>query len=108
MQTRKMLCAILAGVGVIAGCQSTDQMLDQQQAQAIEVGLQRGRFDFNCPAAQAQVLSREVVQPPMGAVRLGVERAEYTLGIEGCGQRRTMVVLCPLDGGGCFAGGNTQ
>jgi hypothetical protein len=108
MSTRKTLYAIMASCAVIAGCQSTDQMLDQQQEQALNTALQRGRFDLNCPAATAQVLSREMVQPPAGAIRFGVARAEYTVGIEGCGQRTSMVVVCPMDEGGCFAGGPRQ
>lgn len=105
MRARTILAAAMA-CAAIAGCQSTDQMLDQQQAQAVAVAEQRGRFDLNCPGATAQVLSREMVQP--AAIRLGVERAEYTVGIEGCGQRTSMVVVCPMDGGGCFAGGPRQ
>jgi len=48
-------------------------------------------------------LSREMVAPI--SMRFGVERAEYTVGVEGCGQRQTIVVVCPQDGSGCFAGG---
>ena len=42
------------------------------------------------------------------SVRFGVERAEYTVGVDGCGQRQTIVVVCPQDGSGCFAGGARQ
>lgn len=105
MKVATILAAIAAST-VIVGCQSTDQMLDKQQQQAVDTALQRARFEMNCPGATAQVLSREMVQP--AAVRFGVERAEYTVGIEGCGQRTSMVVVCPMDGGGCFAGGPRQ
>jgi hypothetical protein len=33
----------------------------------------------------------------------GVERAEYTVGVEGCGKRMTEVAVCAVDGTGCFA-----
>jgi hypothetical protein len=92
--------ACLIGLG---GCQSTDQQLDAQQQQALDTALQRARFDMNCPAATGQVLSRQMIQPV--SVRFGVERAEYTVGVEGCGQRQSIVVVCPQDGSGCFAGG---
>jgi hypothetical protein len=32
-------------------------------------------------------------------------RAEYTIGVAGCGKRATYWILCPDDGSGCFAGG---
>ena len=90
----------------LAGCESTDQQLDAQQQQAVDTALQRVRFDMNCPAATGQVLSREMVAPV--SVRFGVYRAEYTVGVEGCGQRQTIVVVCPQDGSGCFAGGERE
>jgi hypothetical protein len=87
----------------LAGCESTDQQLDAQQQQAVSTAVQRVGFDMNCPSATGQVISREMVAPV--SVRFGVERAEYTVGVEGCGQRQTIVVVCPQDGSGCFAGG---
>jgi hypothetical protein len=95
--------ACLAG---LAGCQSTDQQLDSQQQQAVQTAVQRVAFDMNCPSATGQVLSREMVAPV--SIRFGVERAEYTVGVEGCGQRQTIVVVCPQDGSGCFAGGQRE
>jgi hypothetical protein len=90
----------------LAGCQTTDQQLDAQQQQAVDTALQRARFDMNCPTATGQVLSRQMIQPV--SIRFGVERAEYTVGVEGCGQRQSIVVVCPQDGSGCFAGGPRQ
>jgi hypothetical protein len=90
----------------LAGCQSTDQQLDAQQQQAVSTAVQRVGFDMNCPSATGQVLSREMVAPV--SVRFGVYRAEYTVGVDGCGQRQTIVVVCPQDGSGCFAGGPRQ
>jgi hypothetical protein len=34
----------------------------------------------------------------------GEERAEYTVGVTGCGKRSVYVVICPLESSGCFAG----
>jgi hypothetical protein len=88
----------------LAGCASDQQLLDKQQPMAVETAVNRGRFELDCPEAKGSVLSREVVQPVINAPRLGgVERAEYTVGIEGCGKRMTSVVVCALDGSGCFA-----
>jgi hypothetical protein len=46
----------------------------------------------------------EEVQPVIQGPRFGgVVRAEYTVGVAGCGQRATYLVICPEDGSGCFA-----
>lgn len=101
MKSQLLIAAIcLTG---LAGCQSTGQQLDTQQQQAVDTALQRLKFDMNCPSATGQVLSRQMIQPV--SFRFGVERAEYTVGVEGCGQRQTIIVVCPQDGSGCFAGG---
>jgi heat shock protein HslJ len=91
---------------VLAGCQSTEQQLDAQQQQAIDTALARLKFDMNCPSATGEVLSRQMIEPV--SVRFGIQRAEYTIGVSGCNQRQTIVVLCPQDGSGCFAGGPRQ
>jgi hypothetical protein len=99
------LAAAVCLIG-LAGCQSEGQQMDAQQQQAVDTALQRVKFDMNCPSATGQVLSRQMIQPV--SFRFGVERAEYTVGVEGCGQRQTIVVVCPQDGSGCFAGGPRQ
>ncbi len=101
----KVLVVAICLIGV-AGCQSEGQQMDAQQQQAVDTALQRVKFDMNCPSATGQVLSRQMIQPV--SFRFGVERAEYTVGVEGCGQRQTIVVVCPQDGSGCFAGGPRQ
>jgi hypothetical protein len=101
----QVLVAAICLIGV-AGCQSEAQQMDAQQQQAVDTALQRVKFDMNCPSATGQVLSRQMIQP--ASIRFGVERAEYTVGVEGCGQRQTIVVVCPQDNSGCFAGGPRQ
>ena len=100
---------VIALVG--AGCVTQQQFLDQSQPMAIQTAVERGKFEMNCPTATGIVISREVVQPAlqatgpfMGGVQ-GIQRAEYTVGVSGCGDRKTFVVLCPEGGGGCFAAG---
>jgi len=83
----------------LTGCASDQQMLDNTQTVALNSALSRGRFELGCPEATGTVLSRQLIQP----VRFGgIERAEYTIGIEGCGKRKTSIVVCPVDGSGCF------
>ena len=105
MNTIRTLLTI-AAVGCASGCQTTAQMMDSLQPQAVSVATRRAQFEMNCPAATGQLISRTEVQPIIMNPRFGgVVRAEYTVGVAGCGQRATYLVICPEDGGGCFAAG---
>ena len=90
-----------------AGCVSQAQMLDNMQATAIQTAVSRGQFELNCPSATGTIISREMVQPAFqGAFMMNaIQRAEYTVGVAGCGKRTTFVVICPEGGDGCFAAG---
>ena len=97
-----LVCAGLLGVG----CVTQSQFLQSKQQAAIQTAETRGQFELNCPAATATLLSSEVVQPVMqGPWVQGIQRAEYTVGVAGCGERKTFVVICPEGGDGCFATG---
>jgi len=103
----------LAVVGVFAtvGCQTQEQMVQGQQGMAIQTALNRARFDMNCSSATGTVLSTNVSQPEIQgrfASAYGVQRIVYTVGVTGCGKRRTYVVVCPQGGGGCFAAPGRQ
>ena len=94
---------LLAVAGLAAGCASEQQYLEQGQNEATTTALERGRFELNCPAATAAVLSRELVQPAaVGWRTIPITRSEYTVGVSGCGQLATYVVVCPQGSGGCF------
>lgn len=85
-------------------CQTQAQFLTSKQDAALQTAVSRGRFELNCPDAKGEVLSSEVVQPALqGPVVAGIQRAEFTIGVVGCGQRTTYVVACPEGGEGCFA-----
>ncbi len=109
MSLRTTLLALIAAATAL-GCQSTAQIMDGLQPQAVSVATRRGQFEMNCPAATGQLISREEVQPVIMNPRFGgTVRAEYTIGVAGCGQRATYLVICPEDGSGCFAaGGRTE
>lgn len=93
-------------VAALAGCQTQQQFLAQHEATAVATAVKRAQFEMNCPDAKGEVLSQEVVQPALqGPLVQGVQRAEYTIGVAGCGDRKTFVVICPEDGDGCFAAG---
>jgi len=99
---------MLGTIAVIAAgavaCATQQQLLNQRQGSAVDAALQRGRFDLNCPAATATVLSQDYIQPAVqGPWRAGLTRVEYTVGVEGCNQRTTYVVLCQEGTDTCFA-----
>ena len=103
MRKTVQLLAFSAVVGV-AGCATQQQQLATRQPAAIDTALQRGRFDLNCPAATATVLSSDFIQPAIqGPWVNGLTRMEYTIGIAGCDQRRTYVIMCQQGTETCFA-----
>ena len=91
---------LFIAASVVTGCQSSAQILSQEQGKAVDTAVQRGRFEMDCPQATGTVLSSNMLQP---AVWGGLERAEYTVGIEGCGKRSVYVVVCQVDSVSCFA-----
>jgi hypothetical protein len=56
---------------------------------------------MNCPSATGTVPSSQTIEPIVWA---GPERAQFTIGVSGCGQRQTIVVICSDASTGCFAG----
>jgi len=89
---------------VSAGCATEQQLLAKQEPDAVQTALARGRFDLNCPTATALVLSSDFIQPAIqGPWVSGIQRLEYTVGVEGCGQRTTIVVMCQEGSTTCFA-----
>lgn len=102
MTTR--LGTAVAALLLAAGCATQNQVLQQRQPDAVQTALTRGRFDLNCPSATAVVLSKDFIQPAIqGPWVAGLERVEYTIGVEGCNQRTTYVVLCQIGTDTCFA-----
>ena len=98
--------ALLFSALSATACQSNTRFLDANQGMAIETAVSRGRFELNCSTVTPTVLSREVVEPAIVGPRVyGIARAEYTIGVSGCGDRKTFVVICPDGGDGCFAAG---
>ena len=97
----------LAVALVVTGCASGPPFIDQMQPEAVNMAVRRGQFEMQCPGATGQVISRETLQPLVQTfVYTGPSRAEYTVGVSGCGQNATYIVICPDNGSmSCFAGG---
>jgi hypothetical protein len=75
------------------------------QPKAVQTAETRGRFELNCPAAKGTVLAEQDVPPAIQTARYRApDRAVFTVGVSGCNQRATYVVVCPDDSSGnCFA-----
>ena len=95
----------LAAAAALAGCATPPgQVLDSMEPQAIQTALQRGRFDLQCPNAQATVLSQELRPPVVETIRFsGVPHGMFTIGVSGCGKQMTFQIACPEGGYGCFS-----
>ena len=102
--TKPRIAVLVAAIAAATGCATQNQVLTQKQDVAVQTALERGRFDLNCPQATATVLSRDYIQPAIqGPWVAGLQRAEYTVGVAGCNQRQTYVVLCQIGTDSCFA-----
>jgi hypothetical protein len=91
----------IAGLLTVVGCQSQGQILTSEEGVATQTAVRRGQFELGCPQATGTILSSTMLQPVLWG---GEERAEYTVGVSGCGKRAIYVVVCPLGSSGCFAG----
>ena len=100
MSKRIQLVLLALAALIASGCQTQAQILESEKATAMQVALNRGRFEMGCPQAMGTILSSNFLQPIVWG---GMERAEYTVGVEGCGQRRTYIVVCQLGSVSCFA-----
>ena len=106
MTTTRFLAFSAVALSVLGGCTSNAEYMQKLEPQAIQTAVDRGKFEMNCPAATGSVISKDMLQPAVQAIRFqGPERAEYTIGVEGCGQRATYLVICPLDQSGCWSAG---
>jgi hypothetical protein len=100
--TRVALIAVLFS----AGCVSQAEFLNHNQSSATQTAVSRAQFEMNCQQVTPTIISREVVQPALQGPWVNwIQRAEYTVGVAGCGKRHTYVVICPEGGEGCFAAG---
>lgn len=95
---------MLAVAAIGSGCATQQQMLTSRQPEAMQTAVTRGRFDLNCPTAMGTVLSQDFIQPAIqGPWVSGLQRVEYTVGVEGCNQRKVYVVICQEGTDTCFA-----
>ena len=105
MNAKQIGMALLVAT-MAAGCASGPPFIDQMQPEAVHMAERRGQFEMNCPNVSSEIVSRETLQPVVQTFRYtGPVRAEYTIGVTGCGKRVLYVVVCPDNGSGCMAAG---
>ncbi len=105
--TRLSLSVALLSALALAGCETANQELDKESAAAIQTVLARAKFEMSCPAATASVLSRNLINPEIQSVGprgpQGTAHAEYTIGVEGCGQKAVYLSVCQIGSISCVA-----
>ena len=99
MANKFIFALTFAAAAIVSGCASVP-LTTSAEPTAVSTALTRARFEMNCPEASATVLSARDVQP---LVFGGPERAQFTVGVRGCGKQQTMIVLCSDNANGCFA-----
>jgi len=100
MQSTRTLLAVALASLVLIGCASDQELLASEQQNAIQVAVRRGQFEMSCPSATGLLLSSNLLQPVLWN---GIERAEYTIGVSGCGEKATYLVVCQLGSVSCLA-----
>jgi hypothetical protein len=100
---RKKAEACVASSGAAAG-PPPQQLADKLQPSALRAAQQRGAADLGCPAATADVVSKETIQEAQGTGWYeSPHRAAYTVAVAGCGKDTTYSVACG-DRTSCVAG----
>ena len=84
---------------VVSGCATQQQFLNQIEPTALGAAQSRAQFELNCPSVTTSILSRKMIQPIWVG---GIPRAEYTIGVSGCGKRSVYMAVCP-DSSNCNA-----
>lgn len=83
---------------IAAGCALSPPFVDQMQGQATLQAERRAQFELACPSAMGRVIRREQFEPQTMGERA---RAQYTVGVSGCGQRMNIEVLCTQNNNQC-------
>jgi hypothetical protein len=102
----KQSFALSAALTILTLLACASQPVDQVlQPHAVEAAQQRGAAELACVEATAEVLSQHAVQPPPTTGWYEApRRAEYIIGVSGCGKRTTYAVACNKFGNACEAG----
>lgn len=104
-QLGTVLLSPMAINAMACGCALRPLPAKSLQPVAFSTAQQRGAADLGCPAATAQILSKETIQYPQEAGSSETpRRAAYTIDVSGCGTRTTYLVSCDDRQKDCVAG----
>lgn len=84
-----------------AGCMTESQFLASRQPTAMQVAVSRGQSEMNCPSATGEMLSQEFTQAIQAPIVQAGYSGLYTIGVDGCGQRRVYQIFCAMQGDSC-------
>lgn len=103
IQNEKILMIAMMTI-VLSACMTDRQILDKYQGEAIAAAESEARFTMNCDNLNSQVLNSKIDEFPerIWLNRMPIERQEYTVGVEGCGERRLYKLIC-RENEGCSA-----
>jgi hypothetical protein len=78
----------VAGAGALLLVSACVNVVQQNAPGALQTAESRARFELNCPAVQASILSQKVVQG------WRFEGSEHTIGVRGCGREAVYTTYC--------------
>jgi hypothetical protein len=89
----------------LCGCASERPPDEELKPSALKVAQELGSSQLGCPAATAQVMRQETIQEPQGTGWYEPpHRAEFTVGVSGCGRSTTFIVRCDERSNACDTG----
>jgi hypothetical protein len=94
MEKAYTICAA-AVFATLCGCASEPLPTETLQSVAIRAAQKRGAADLGCPAASAQILSKETLPETQGSRWFDPPRkAAYTVAVSGCGKSTEYSLTC--------------
>ena len=106
MDTKKAHTICAAAVfATLCGCASGPLLAETLQSIAVSAAQKRGAADLGCPAATAQILSKETLPESQGSRWYDPPRkATYTVAVSGCGKSTKYSLTCDDRQNSCVPG----
>ena len=93
--TRISVIGVL-GISASLAFANSQKLLAKYQDEAVEAAEKEAKFTMECDDVSSQVISARIDEVPtrIWLERLPIERQQYEVGVEGCGERRAYKVIC--------------
>ena len=80
---------------LVSSAAAPAQLSDKMQPKAVEAAQRKAALAVNCPSVSTEVLTAKTIEEPQTTGWYEPpHRAEYTIGVSGCGKRATYAVAC--------------